>query len=56
MEENAPQNIMKLRQIYISAQKNYKQPRKKKITIHTHTHTHTHKLHVRIMLIYAMKS
>ena len=54
MKENACQSITKLRQIYISAQKNYKQPRKKKITIHTHTHTH--KLHVRIMLNYAMKS
>ena len=31
MEENAHQNIMKLRKIYISAQKNYKQRRQLKI-------------------------
>ena len=51
MKENAHQNIMKLRQIYVSAQKNYKQPRKLKIN-----NIHTKKLHVRIMLNYAMKS
>ena len=31
MKENACQSIMKLRQIFISAQKNYKQPRQLKI-------------------------
>ena len=31
MKENARQSIMKLRQIQISAQKNYKQPRQLKI-------------------------
>ena len=31
MKENARQSITKLRQIYISAQKNYKRPRQLKI-------------------------
>ena len=54
MKENACQSITKLRQIYISAQKNYKQPRQLKINnIHK---PKKKRLHVRIMLNYAVKS
>ena len=49
MKENARQSITKLRQIQISAQKNYKQPRQLKIN------NKKKKLHV-IMLNYAVKS
>ena len=53
MKENARQSITKLRQIYISAQKNYKQRRQLKIN---NIHKPKKKLHVRIMLNYAVKS
>ena len=53
MKENARQSIMKLRQIQISAQKNYKQPRQLKIN---NIPKKKKKLHVRIMLSYAVKS
>ena len=51
MKENARQSITKLRQIQISAQKNYKQPRQLKIN----NKKKKKKLHV-IMLNYAVKS
>ena len=53
MKENARQSIMKLRQIQISAQKNYKQPRQLKIN--NKKKKRKKKLHV-IMLNYAVKS
>ena len=55
MKENARQSITKLRQIYISAQKNYKRPRQLKIN-NIHKSKKKKKLHVRIMLNYAVKS
>ena len=55
MKENARQSITKLRQIYISAQKNYKRPRQLKIN-NIHKSKKKKKLHVRFMLNYAVKS
>ena len=53
MKENACQSITKLRQMFISAHKNYKQPRQLKIN---NIQKKKKKLHVRIMLSYAVKS
>ena len=53
MKENACQSIMKLRQIFISAQKNYKQPRQLKIN---NIPKKKKKLHGWIMLSYAVKT
>ena len=53
MKENAYQNIIQGK-IYISVQKNYKHPRQLKIN-NIHTQKKKKKLHVRIILNYAVK-
>ena len=56
MKENARQSITKLREIYISAQKNYKRPRQLKINNIHKPIKKKKKLHVRIIHNYAVKS